>query len=142
MIILIEGMAPKGKGRPRFGNGHTYTDSATVEAEQRIAIEAKRAGARPYEIPCTVHIRAAFALPNGISSSERSERVGTPCMKRPDGDNVLKLCLDALNGIAYRDDSQVYWMEIKKIWDKTNWLRIEIIYDNEPVQKKWKKPIH
>ena len=27
--------------------------------------------------------------------------------KKPDADNIIKVILDALNGLAYRDDSQI-----------------------------------
>jgi Holliday junction resolvase RusA-like endonuclease len=35
-------------------------------------------------------------------------------MAKPDGDNVLKIIADALNGIAYYDDTQVVSQSITK----------------------------
>ena len=35
-------------------------------------------------------------------------------LKKPDVDNVAKIILDALNGIAYRDDKQVVELYVKK----------------------------
>lgn len=35
-------------------------------------------------------------------------------LKKPDVDNVAKIILDALNGIAYRDDKQVVTLIVKK----------------------------
>ena len=46
--------------------------------------------------------------------------------KRPDGDNVLKLVADALNGVAYEDDSQIVYMTIKKEYASRGFLRIRI----------------
>lgn len=36
-----------------------------------------------------------------------------PC-KKPDLDNIAKIILDSLNGIAYKDDSQVVELNISK----------------------------
>jgi len=35
-------------------------------------------------------------------------------MKKPDSDNIAKVILDALNGIAFRDDSQVIDLHVTK----------------------------
>ena len=37
-------------------------------------------------------------------------------MQKPDADNVGKIVLDALNKIAYIDDSQVAQVEVSKVW--------------------------
>jgi Holliday junction resolvase RusA-like endonuclease len=39
-----------------------------------------------------------------------------PKLSRPDIDNLAKLGLDALNGIAYIDDGQVYWLNVHKFY--------------------------
>ena len=36
--------------------------------------------------------------------------------KKPDYDNIAKIITDALNGIAYKDDSQVVWANIRKLY--------------------------
>lgn len=45
--------------------------------------------------------------------------------KRGDTDNYLKICLDALNGIAWNDDSQVAEIHLYRKDDKQN-PRVEI----------------
>lgn len=52
-----------------------------------------------------------------------------PCLKKPDGDNVLKLVGDALNGIAWRDDQQIADMRFTRCWGKP---RIEVHIDFIP----------
>jgi Holliday junction resolvase RusA-like endonuclease len=37
-------------------------------------------------------------------------------MSRPDIDNLVKLGLDALNGVAYNDDGQVYCLNAEKCY--------------------------
>lgn len=63
------------------------------------------------------HVRRAWMVagrpclpdgPVGVSATFYRDRKPTA---RPDIDNYLKLILDALNGLAYRDDSQVTDLE-------------------------------
>lgn len=83
---------PVPKGRPRVYNGHAMTPKRTVRAEERLFAEfrLKYPQAKPFQ--CPVRLEAEFWM------SHRG---------RPDLDNLLKLVLDSLNGIAYVDDAQV-----------------------------------
>ena len=83
---------PVPKGRPRVYNGHAMTPKRTVRAEERLFAEfrLKYPQAKPYQ--CPVRLEAEFWM------SHRG---------RPDLDNLLKLVLDSLNGVAYVDDAQV-----------------------------------
>ena len=48
-------------------------------------------------------------------------------IKRPDADNIAKIVLDALNGIAYKDDSQIVDLSVPKRYsDKP---RVEIFIE-------------
>lgn len=47
--------------------------------------------------------------------------------KKPDCDNIAKICLDALNGIAYPDDSQVVELLVKKYYSETPKVQLAII---------------
>lgn len=49
--------------------------------------------------------------------SSRSGTVYTP--GKPDIDNILKVVLDGLNGIAYEDDKQVTMTQCKKVYADT-----------------------
>jgi Holliday junction resolvase RusA-like endonuclease len=51
---------------------------------------------------------------------------GTPCEKRPDADNILKLVADALNGVAYDDDKRVVVASVCKLWSSQPRLEITI----------------
>ena len=37
-------------------------------------------------------------------------------LKKPDIDNVIKVVCDALNGVAYHDDTQVVMVNVKKVY--------------------------
>ncbi|WP_296249655.1 RusA family crossover junction endodeoxyribonuclease [uncultured Stenotrophomonas sp.] len=91
---------PIGKGRPRFNrNGHAYTPRETRDHEALIAWHAKAAMNRRAPLDGPVEARMLFVLPD---------------RRRRDIDNLLKLGLDAMNGIVYADDTQVHRIEATK----------------------------
>lgn len=45
---------------------------------------------------------------------------------KPDGDNILKVVLDALNGLAYDDDRQVVKMGIIKVYGVNPGLMVQV----------------
>jgi Holliday junction resolvase RusA-like endonuclease len=53
-----------------------------------------------------------FERPKSHSKIRRAR--AEPKTSRPDIDNLVKLGLDALNGVAYIDDGQVYWLNAEK----------------------------
>ncbi len=46
---------------------------------------------------------------------------------KPDGDNILKVVLDALNGLAYDDDKQVVKMGIIKVYGANPGLMVQVV---------------
>lgn len=110
--------APKGKARPRFSNGHAYTPKETKDYERRVKeayIEA-HGECIPEDIPLAVDVFALFAIPHSWSKKKQKAVAGKQALCKPDGDNILKIVLDALNGVAYKDDKQVSAMSVQKFW--------------------------
>jgi Holliday junction resolvase RusA-like endonuclease len=122
---------PRGKGRPRFSAGHTYTDSETRAYENKI-IAYYRQSFGGFRWPDTAYIRVKVIAHYPIP--KRTTKVALAAMhtgtirpsRKPDIDNVLKVVLDALNGVAYKDDSRVVCVEAEKIYSLTPKLVIEI----------------
>ena len=54
-----------------------------------------------------------------------------PHNKKPDCDNMGKICLDALNGIAYPDDAQISSLYITKRYGKNPMAKILIKENND-----------
>lgn len=48
---------------------------------------------------------------------------------KPDWDNIGKGISDALNGIAWKDDSQVYWSNVKKVYGAEPRVEVSVTYD-------------
>lgn len=113
---------PRAKGRPRFTKtGHTYTDSETRAYENKIIAYYRQAygGFRFHENAfIEVNVTAYYPIP------KRATKAATEAMqsgrqlpsRKPDIDNVLKVVLDALNGIAYKDDCRVVKITAKKAY--------------------------
>ena len=105
-----------GKGRVRFvrRTGRTYTPDATAEAMERIRAAYERAAcgaSAPSGVPVEVFIETWRPLPK----SRPKRVISEPDTVRPDADNVAKLVLDALNGCAWADDTQVTFLTVHKL---------------------------
>lgn len=104
----------RGKGRVRFvrQTGRTYTPDATAEAMERIRMAYVEAGGEkaPKGQPVGVLIMVRRPLPATRPKRMTSE----PDVYKPDVDNIAKLVLDALNGCAWEDDTQVMDLQVMK----------------------------
>lgn len=115
VIFTIKG-EPKGKGRPRFTkNGHVYTPEETKKYENLVAWAYKSAKGEKHTSPVRVTIKAYFNPP------KKSKKVVEDMLngkilptKKPDVDNIAKIILDGLNGIAWEDDTQVVDVMVTK----------------------------
>lgn len=109
---------PKGKARPRFANGHTYTPRTTRDYEKLIGECYKEQDNRVFNGAISVSIEAVFKIPTSWSKKKTWETIdqGKRPEIRPDIDNIVKVVLDGLNGIAYEDDSQVVEVNAKKVY--------------------------
>ncbi len=112
---------PKAKERPRFAKGHTYTPRATKDYEQLIALYARQAGCTARSEPCIIDITATFKRPKTMKSFQY-------CTKRPDVDNIAKAVTDGLNGVAYKDDSQIVELKIAKNYGTHDRVEVELEY--------------
>ena len=106
---------PRGKGRPRFTGQrkkHTYTPQATIDYEQAVQWAYKAAAgafAFPADTPLRLVVWAFMERPKSASRITR-QLMGAGKLrptKKPDWDNIGKIVCDALNGIAYGDDTQI-----------------------------------
>ena len=105
----------RGKGRPRFTRGgHAYTPNGTRDYERAIREAYENAPMRPPEPfsgPIAVCIMTYRQLPKSTPKSVIRE----PDTHKPDADNVAKVVLDALNGVAWLDDAQVTSLTVIKL---------------------------
>lgn len=110
---------PTGKGRPRMmRSGHVYTPAKTASYEALVqgAFRNENPEATPLTGPVRVTIRACFQVPKSWSKIKQARAVDRWYMPtvKPDADNIAKAVCDALNGLAYIDDTQVVSLQVLK----------------------------
>ena len=107
---------PKGKARPRFANGHAYTPKATRDYEKMIGSEYMAQDGRKFSGSLSLKVEAVFKIPESWTKKKKWEAIdkGKRPECRPDIDNIVKVVMDGLNGIAYDDDSQVVEVSASK----------------------------
>lgn len=101
------------KQRPRLGKNGAYTPRKTVMWERTIQQEAVRWCSEWATFPGTVHMRVCIKKPLPASCPKRW--YGKDNTVKPDVDNVAKLVMDALNGVAYMDDKQVTELQVRRL---------------------------
>lgn len=122
---------PRGKGRPRFSGGRAYTDSETRAYEKKIA-DYYCIFRGPIRWPegafFEVEIIAYLPIPKNASKVQRAamERGIVLPSRKPDVDNIEKAVLDALNGVAYPDDSRVHRCSCAKYYGAEPRLEITL----------------
>ena len=118
-VLLVP---PQPKGRHRTGRGHTYTPAKTVAYEAAVKAAWLRA--------------CPEAPPWDLASWMRADIVFVVARMSQDVDNLAKAVLDALNGAAYKDDSQVIELNVRK--EPGSWpgarVRIEPAFRFPPLE--------
>ena len=127
--------SPIGQGRPKFStiNGHAkaYDPEKSRNYKAYVKLLATQAmkdtGFTMLEGPCCLDILAFFEVPKSKSKKFRQaalEGRERPT-KKPDIDNIVKALQDALNGLAYKDDSSIVYLSVAKLYSEIP--RVEVI---------------
>lgn len=126
---------PQGKARPRF-NTRTktaYTPSRTAEYEREVATAYKAVSkGKMFNGAVALDINAYFAIPKSTPKKKLFQflqNIFRP-IKKPDIDNILKIIMDGLNGIAYEDDKQVVSGRIRKFYSREPRVEVEIVEED------------
>ncbi len=125
---------PRGKQRPRmcYVNGKTivYTPKPTKEYERKIKKCYKAVSNNFFDknIPVEVNIKAFFPILKSISEKLKIKFLSGEILptKPPDIDNVAKIACDALNNVAFFDDSQVCRLIVEKCYSLIPKIVVEI----------------
>lgn len=125
-----------GKQRPRYSSRthKMYTPTATRSFEEKV----RWAFTSKYNIetelstkPISAIIKVYYEPATSLSDKKKNSLYGQPYAKTPDTDNIAKAILDSLNGLAYKDDSQVTSLVVDKYYGKENLIEVDLEEINE-----------
>lgn len=124
---------PYGKGRPiasnRGGHFRMVTPPKTIAYEGLVAFNAASAmrGRDAFLGPVMVEMYLFCAIRPSWSKKKQAQALAGEMYptSKPDADNCLKAVCDALNGVAWKDDTQVTDVRMRKRFSETP--RVEVI---------------
>lgn len=126
---------PQGKARAKTfrtnGITRTVTPERTVLYENLIKEQYMHHSERLYfesGTPVALLIVARFLPPKSKSKKMQKSMLDGEVLplKKPDMDNIVKVVADALNGVAYHDDTQVVLVVAKKAYSAMEGLDITV----------------
>lgn len=123
---------PTGKARPRMNTrtGKAYTPDKTRMYEDYIRLLYRTQIKHYFEGYVKLTIKAFYGVAKSDSKKKKEDKLSNVLRpsKKPDIDNVVKLIADALNDIAYKDDTQIVEICAMKFYsDKP---RVEVIIED------------
>lgn len=128
--FVVEG-EPIPKARPRITRNGSYTPPKTKAYQKRLAQVGKLAmRGDPVTTALVVTVEACLPIPQSWAARQRQHACAG--VKMPDGgktgdaDNYLKSVMDGLNGIVWRDDSQIVQATVTKRYSARPLMRIMV----------------
>lgn len=125
-ITFIVPGQPVGWARPRFNGKQAYSARGNRVHRHAVQKVANQHFKTPLEGPLKITVAATFEPFPSWTKKKTRELLNRPHTQKPDLDNVVKAVADALNNIAYVDDTQLAQIEARKIWGPTSQTVITI----------------
>lgn len=134
---------PQGKARARtfynqkLGRSQSITPEKTVLYENLVkqCFTANCDGGFFDKEPLVMMVIAYFPIPKSTTKKDRQLIMGGLLYptKKPDADNIAKVICDALNGVAYGDDTQVVSLTVMKEYTDAE-PRVEVYIDEAKIE--------
>ena len=134
-LKIVSDITPIGKARPRVTRyGHAFTPKKTAEYESKVKAVARKAmreqGFKRLSKKTSIVFTADYyyAPPKSWSKKKRKEYAENHYGKttKPDLDNCGKGSCDALNKVAYEDDSSITEMHLRKFYAEKDGFTITV----------------
>ena len=111
---------PVPKQRPRFSfkTKSAYTPKKTASFEKQLAALAQAQAVHCYDVPISITVIFTLTRPKTVKRE-------FPTAKN-DADNLIKGVCDALNNIAWKDDSLICEIHAKKEYGKSGKITLTI----------------
>jgi Holliday junction resolvase RusA-like endonuclease len=106
--------------------GVTPEKTANYETLVKQLFAVAYPGFMPLEGPLSLSIEAFLLIPASVSQKKQAAMEAGEILpeKRPDVDNLMKTVADALQGMAFRNDSQIAEARIQKRWGRVPGMRV------------------
>ncbi len=121
MYFTVSGK-PFPQPRPRVTRFGTYEPGKGIKAWKAAVAKAGQNAAlthwqfRPYVEPLQMTLQFCLPMPKSWTQIKKDDLAGRPHVSRPDADNLAKAVMDALQGICYLEDSQIFDLAVAKHW--------------------------
>lgn len=128
IYFIVKGKAQP-KQRPRFSHGHTYTPKPTLDYEKKIREAYLSEDFERLSGPLEMVLNFYFEIPKSTPKKMRDQMlIGNvrPIKRNGDVDNLFKVVADALNDVAYDDDSQIVQATVNKWYSREPSVEITI----------------
>ena len=124
MVTFKVDANPVGKQRARYvkrGNfvqAYTPEKTRTYEALIKDAAIEAMGTSEPLETPVTLYLYIRVPIPKSYSKKKVEACLNglDQPIKKPDASNILKSVEDGMNGIVYKDDSQIVNLHVTKVY--------------------------
>ena len=121
-----------GKGRPRLNSytGRVYTPTRTKDYEELVEqyFLLKYPRYKTLEGRIKMDIIANFEIPKSttkVAKAQMLDNIISPT-KKPDIDNIVKIILDAMNNVAFKDDTQITKISVEKKYSEVEKIFVKI----------------
>jgi len=135
-----KGIKPVAFARPRFNSKTRAVFNPTAYDRYKRMLQAQilPPDRPPIPDPCEVTLIFGMGTPPKkpvwrFSAGIRGEFQNTT---KPDLDNLVKSILDAMNGIVWVDDAQVFSLSARKIYSEEPSIRMSVSWFSQPTAKR------
>ncbi|WP_100408293.1 RusA family crossover junction endodeoxyribonuclease [Bacillus solitudinis] len=121
---------PVAQGRPRFGKGKVYDPEKSRNFKQYVKLVASQhKPEKPIEGQIQLMVEIYRSIPKSMPKYKREliKDMKVRPVTKPDVDNYIKAIKDALNGVIWRDDSQVVTLVVSKWYSENPRVEVNVI---------------
>jgi Holliday junction resolvase RusA-like endonuclease len=124
MVTFKVDANPVGKQRARYARRGNFIQAYTPEKTRTYETLIKEASheamgsSEPLETPVTLYLYIRVPIPKSCTK-KRLEAINNGSekpIKKPDASNILKSVEDGMNGVVYKDDSQIINIHVTKVY--------------------------
>lgn len=124
MINIWYPVKPKPAPRPRVTKFGTYNNLDYTQWKNGLNLLAKTKIKKPLETDIFLKIDFFFEIPKSWSKAKKESAKWHNL--KPDIDNLVKSVMDSFNGVVYKDDGQVVFIQVRKQYANFTGVKIEI----------------